>query len=231
MSILTELVAWFLDPANWQGSTGVPARVAEHVLYSVIAIIVSIAVALPIGIFIGHTGRGGAVVINVLNSARAVPTFGIILLTVLVAGIGLLPVVVALVALASPPIVTNTYAGIRSVDPKIREAAEGMGMVGWQVIRRVEIPVALPIIMAGIRTSAVQIVATATFAAIVGLGGLGRYIIDGLAQQDLTQVLAGAILVAALSLLTEFALSLLQSAVVSDGLQAQSTEAASETKA
>jgi len=231
MSILTELVAWFLDPANWQGSTGVPARVAEHVLYSVIAIIVSIAVALPIGIFIGHTGRGGAVVINVLNSARAVPTFGIILLTVLVAGIGLLPVVVALVALASPPIVTNTYAGIRSVDPKIREAAEGMGMVGWQVIRRVEIPVALPIIMAGIRTSAVQIVATATFAAIVGLGGLGRYIIDGLAQQDLTQVLAGAILVAALSLLTEFALSLLQSAVVSDGLQAQSTVAASETKA
>jgi len=231
MSILTELVAWFLDPANWQGSTGVPARVAEHVLYSVIAIIVSIAVALPIGIFIGHTGRGGAVVINVLNSARAVPTFGIILLTVLVAGIGLLPVVVALVALASPPIVTNTYAGIRSVDPKIREAAEGMGMVGWQVIRRVEIPVALPIIMAGIRTSAVQIVATATFAAIVGLGGLGRYIIDGLAQQDLTQVLAGAILVATLSLLTEFALSLLQSAVVSDGLQAQSTEAASETKA
>jgi len=231
MSILTELVAWFLDPANWQGSTGVPARVAEHVLYSVIAIIVSIAVALPIGIFIGHTGRGVAVVINVLNSARAVPTFGIILLTVLVAGIGLLPVVVALVALASPPIVTNTYAGIRSVDPKIREAAEGMGMVGWQVIRRVEIPVALPIIMAGIRTSAVQIVATATFAAIVGLGGLGRYIIDGLAQQDLTQVLAGAILVAALSLLTEFALSLLQSAVVSDGLQAQSTEAASETKA
>lgn len=231
MSILTDLIAWFLDPVNWQGSAGVPARVLEHVWYSLIAIIVSIAVALPIGIFIGHTGRGGAVVINVLNSARAVPTFGIILLTVLVAGIGILPVIVALVALASPPIVTNTYAGIRSVDPKIREAAEGMGMVGWQVIRRVEIPVALPIIMAGIRTSAVQIVATATFAAIVGLGGLGRYIIDGLAQQDLTQVLAGAILVAALSLLTEFSLSRLQGAVVSDGLQAQSKDAAIETKA
>lgn len=231
MSILTDLIAWFLDPVNWQGSAGVPARVLEHVWYSLIAIIVSIAVALPIGIFIGHTGRGGAVVINVLNSARAVPTFGIILLTVLVAGIGILPVIVALVALASPPIVTNTYAGIRSVDPKIREAAEGMGMVGWQVIRRVEIPVALPIIMAGIRTSAVQIVATATFAAIVGLGGLGRYIIDGLAQQDLTQVLAGAILVAALSLLTEFSLSRLQGAVVSDGLQAQSKEAVIETKA
>lgn len=231
MSILTDLVAWFLDPANWQGPSGVPARILEHVWYSLIAIVVSIAVALPIGIFIGHTGRGGAVVINVLNSARAVPTFGIILLTVLVAGIGLLPVVVALVALASPPIVTNTYAGIRSVDPKIREAAEGMGMVGWQVIRRVEIPVALPIIMAGIRTSAVQIVATATFAAIVGLGGLGRYIIDGLAQQDLTQVLAGAILVAALSLLTEFSLSRLQSTVVSDGLQAQNKEAATGQKA
>ncbi len=230
MGLVTDLIAWFLDPVNWQGSAGVPMRILEHVWYSVIAIVVSIAVALPIGIFIGHTGRGGAVVINVLNSARAVPTFGIILLTVLVAGIGILPVIVALVALASPPIVTNTYAGIRSVDPKIREAAEGMGMVGWQVIRRVEIPVALPIIMAGIRTSAVQIVATATFAAIVGLGGLGRYIIDGLAQQDLTQVLAGAILVAALSLLTEFSLSLLQSAVVSDGLQAQSKEAAIKTK-
>lgn len=231
MSILTDLIAWFLDPVNWQGSTGVPVRVLEHVWYSIIAIAVSIAVALPIGIFIGHTGRGGAVVINVLNSARAVPTFGIILLTVLVAGIGILPVIVALVALASPPIVTNTYAGIRSVDPKMREAAEGMGMVGWQVIRRVEIPVALPIIMAGIRTSAVQIVATATFAAIVGLGGLGRFIIDGLAQQDLTQVLAGAILVAALSLLTEFSLSRLQGAVVSDGLRLQSREAAVKTKA
>ncbi len=231
MSILTDLIAWFLDPVNWQGSTGVPVRVLEHVWYSIIAIVVSIALALPIGIFIGHTGRGGAVVINVLNSARAVPTFGIILLTVLVAGIGILPVIVALVALASPPIVTNTYAGIRSVDPKMREAAEGMGMVGWQVIRRVEIPVALPIIMAGIRTSAVQIVATATFAAIVGLGGLGRYIIDGLAQQDLTQVLAGAILVAALSLLTEFSLSRLQGAVVSDGLRLQSREAAVKTKA
>ncbi|MGH3087894.1 MAG: ABC transporter permease [Rubrobacteraceae bacterium] len=231
MGIITDLVAWFLDPVNWQGSAGVPTRILEHVWYSLIAIFVSIVVALPIGIFIGHTGRGGAVVINVLNSARAVPTFGIILLTVLVAGIGILPVIVALVALASPPIVTNTYAGIRSVDPKIREAAEGMGMVGWQVIRRVEIPVALPIIMAGIRTSAVQIVATATFAAIVGLGGLGRYIIDGLAQQDLTQVLAGAILVAALSLLTEFSLSRLQSGVVSDGLQAQSKEAAIKTKA
>lgn len=231
MSVFTDLVAWFLDPANWQGSAGVPARILEHVWYSLIAIVVSITVALPIGIFIGHTGRGGAVVINVLNSARAVPTFGIILLTVLVAGIGLLPVVVALVALASPPIVTNTYAGVRSVDPKIREAAEGMGMVGWQVIRRVEIPVALPIIMAGVRTSAVQIVATATFAAIVGLGGLGRYIIDGLAQQDLTQVLAGAILVAALSLLTEFSLSRLQSTLVSDGLQTQNKEAVTGKKA
>jgi osmoprotectant transport system permease protein len=195
--------------------------VAEHVWYSAVAIFISIVIALPIGIFIGHTGRGGAIVINVMNSARAVPTFGIILLTVLVAGIGLLPVVVALVALASPPIVTNTYAGIRSVDPEIRDAAEGTGMRSWQVIRQVEIPVALPIIMAGIRTSSVQIVATATFAAIVGLGGLGRYIIDGLATQDLTQVVGGAILVAALSLLTELSLSRLQRTIVSDGLQAQ----------
>lgn len=226
-----NLVNWFLDPANWQGSAGIPTRLAEHVLYSVIAIFVSVIVALPLGIFIGHTGRGGTIVVNVLNSARAVPTFGVILIIVLLAGIGLLPVIVALVALGSPAIVTNTYTGIRSVDPAVRDAAEGMGMVGWQVIRRVELPLALPIIMAGIRTSAVQIVATATFAAIVGLGGLGRYIIDGLARQNLTEVLAGAILVAILSLLTELSLSRLQGAMVSDGLQEEGREDSTEIEA
>ena len=223
--VISNLVAWFADPVNWQGTAGVPTRVAEHVWYSVLAIVIAVAIAQPVGMFIGHTGRGGALAINLSNAARAVPTFGVILLAFLVAGIGLAPVLVALVVLAIPSMITNTYAGFRAVDRGVRESAEGMGMTGWQVVRRVEIPIARPLIMAGVRISAVQIVATATFAAVVSLGGLGRYIIDGLAQQDLTQVLAGAILVAALSLLTEFGLSRLQVALVSKGLQQESEEA------
>jgi osmoprotectant transport system permease protein len=230
VEVVISLVAWFADPFNWQGPNGIPTRVLEHIYYSVLAIILAVAIAQPVGIFIGHTGRGGAVAINFSNAARAVPTFGVILLTFLVAGIGLAPVLVALVVLAIPSMVTNTYAGFRAVDRDVRDSAEGMGMTGWQVIRRVEIPVAMPLIMAGIRISAVQIVATATFAAVVSLGGLGRYIIDGLAQRDLTEVLAGAVLVAALSLLTELGLSRLQRVVVSNGLQEESEEANMETR-
>jgi len=230
IEVVTNLVAWFADPINWQGPTGVPTRILEHIWYSVLAIVLAVAIAQPVGILIGHTGRGGALAINLSNAARAVPTFGVILLTFLVAGIGLVPVLVALVVLAVPSMITNTYAGFRAVDRDVRDSAEGMGMTGWQVVRRVEIPVAMPLIMAGVRISAVQIVATATFAAVVSLGGLGRYIIDGLAQQDLTQVLAGAILVAALSLLTELGLSRLQTAIVSDGLQEESQEASMEAK-
>jgi len=230
IEVITNLIEWFADPINWQGSSGVPARVLEHIWYSVLATVIAVAIAQPVGVLIGHTGRGGVLAINLSNAARAVPTFGVILLTFLVAGIGLIPVLVALVVLAVPSMITNTYAGFRAVDRDVRDSAEGMGMTNWQVIWRVEIPVAMPLIMAGIRIAAVQIVATATFAAVVSLGGLGRYIIDGLAQRDLTQVLAGAILVAALSLLTELGLSRLQTAVVSNGLQAESEEASRETK-
>ena len=229
IEVITNLVAWFADPVNWQGTNGIPARVLEHIYYSVLAIVVAVAIAQPVGIFIGHTGRGGALAINLSNAARAVPTFGVILLVFLVAGLGLAPVLVALVVLAIPSMITNTYAGFRAVDRDVRDSAVGMGMTGWQVVRRVEIPVAMPLIMAGVRIAAVQIVATATFAAVVSLGGLGRYIIDGLAQQDLTQVLAGAILVAGLSLLTEFGLSRLQRLVVSKGLQEESEEVSMET--
>lgn len=230
MEVVTNLFAWFADPVNWQGLGGVPTRVLEHVWYSALATVLAVVIAQPVGIAIGHTGRGGALAINLSNAARAIPTFGVILLTFLVAGIGLVPVLVALVVLAIPSMVTNTYAGFRAVDREVRDSAVGMGMTGWQVIRRVEVPVAMPLIMAGIRISAVQIVATATFAAVVSLGGLGRYIIDGLAQRDLTEVLAGAILVAALSLLTELGLSRLQAIIVSDGLQAESQEASIEAK-
>lgn len=230
MGVLNELVAWFMDPINWQGSTGIPTRLLQHVWYSILALALAVAIAQPVGVLIGHTGRGGALAINLSNAVRAVPTFGVILLTFMVAGIGLAPVLVALVVLAIPSMVTNTYVGIRSIDRDVRDSAEGMGMTGWQVVRRVEIPVAMPLIMAGIRISAVQIVATATFAAVVSLGGLGRYIIDGLAQRDLAEVLAGAILVAVLSLLTELVFSRLQTALVSNGLQGEKEGTAREAQ-
>jgi osmoprotectant transport system permease protein len=218
MSVLRGVLEWFADPANWQGADGVPVRSLQHIWYSFAATVGAIAIALPVGLALGHTGRGGQLAINISNLGRAIPSFGIIILVVIVAGLGFTPVFITLVALALPPIVTNSYVGIRAVDPEIREAAEGMGMTGWQVLRRVELPVALPLVMAGIRTSAVQVVATATLAAFIGLGGLGRYIFDGFSQRNTPEVVAGALLVAALSLLTEFALEALQRAVVSQGV-------------
>ncbi|HEX3202418.1 MAG TPA: ABC transporter permease, partial [Actinomycetes bacterium] len=154
----------------------------------------------------------------------------IIILVFILAGFGIVPVLVALTALAVPPIVTNSYVGVRSVDPEVREAAEGMGMRGRQVLWRVELPVAMPLIMAGIRTSTVQVVATATLAAYVGLGGLGRYLIDGFSQRDLPQVVGGAILVAVLALLIELALGRLQTLVVSRGLAERGADAAVRAK-
>ena len=230
MNVLNEVIAWLTDPAQWSGPDGIPVRTLQHAYYAVLATTLAAAVALPIGIFIGHTGRGALVAVNLTNLGRALPTFGIIILVFTLAGYGFIPVLVALTALAVPPIVTNSYAGIRSVDREIREAAEGMGMRGRQVLWQVELPVAMPLIMAGIRTSAVQVVATATLAAFVGLGGLGRYLIDGLSQRDLPQVVGGAILVALLSLLTELVLGRVQALVVPRGLAGQSADAAVRAK-
>ena len=194
MNVVNDVIAWLTDPAQWSGTGGIPARTLQHLGYSLVATAIAAAIALPIGIFIGHTGRG------------------------------------ALTALAIPPMVTNSYIGVRSVDRDVREAAEGMGMRGRQVLWQVELPVAMPLIMAGVRTSTVQVVATATLAAFVGLGGLGRYLIDGLAQRDLPQVVGGAILVALLSLATELMLGRVQSLVVSDGLAGRGADAAVRAK-
>ena len=230
MTVINEVVTWLTDPAQWSGPDGIPVRTLQHLYYSLLATAIAAAIALPIGVFIGHTGRGALFAVNLTNLGRAIPSLGIIILMFTLVGFGLVPVLVALIALAVPPIVTNSYIGVRSVDRDVREAAEGMGMRARQVLWRVELPVAMPLIMAGIRTSAVQVVATATLAAFVGLGGLGRYLIDGLAQRDLPQVVGGAILVAVLSLLTELVLGRVQTLVVSDGLAGRGAEAAVRAK-
>ena len=230
MNVVNEVIAWLTDPAQWSGPEGIPVRTLQHLGYSLLATAIAAAIALPIGVLIGHTGRGAVFAVNLTNLGRAIPTLGIIILVFILAGFGIVPVLVALTALAVPPIVTNSYVGVRSVDPEVREAAEGMGMRGRQVLWKVELPVAMPLIMAGVRTSTVQVVATATLAAFVGLGGLGRYLIDGLSQRDLPQVVGGAILVAVLSLLTELALGRLQTLVVSRGLAERGADAAVRAK-
>ncbi len=230
MNVVNEVIAWLTDPAHWSGPEGIPVRTLQHLWYSLLATAVAAAIALPIGVLIGHTGRGAVFAVNLTNLGRAIPTLGILILVFTLAGFGIIPVLVALTALAVPPIVTNSYIGVRSVDREVREAAEGMGMRGRQVLWKVELPVAMPLIMAGIRTSTVQVVATATLAAFVGLGGLGRYLIDGLSQRDLPQVVGGAILVAVLSLLTELALGRVQALVVSPGLAERGADAAVRAK-
>jgi osmoprotectant transport system permease protein len=185
---------------------------------SAAVMIAALVVALPPSLLLGHLRRFGALAVNVSNIGRAIPSFAVLVFAAQVLGIGAQPAFIALFALAIPPLVTNTYVGMAGVDAEIRESARGMGMTGWQSLVRIEVPVALPVLLAGVRTAAVQVVATASLAALVAWGGLGRYIVDGLAQRDFVQVFAGALLVALLSILTELTLALLQRAVVSAGL-------------
>lgn len=217
--VLVMLLDWFTDAATWQGTDGIPNRALEHVYYTLVSMAVGMAIALPLGIGLGHAGRGGLLAINVSNIGRAVPEFGVVILVFLIAGYGDIPILVALVALAIPPMVTNGYVGMRAVGPEIRQAARGMGMTGWQVLWQVELPIALPVVMAGIRTAAVQVISTATLAAYVGLGGLGRYLIDGLATNRHTQVVGGAIVVAVLAIAIEAVLARIQRTIVSEGLR------------
>jgi osmoprotectant transport system permease protein len=212
------LGSWLTAPAHWQGGTGVPVRVAEHLEYTGITMLIAMVIAIPIGVLVGHTGRGGFLVVGIANGLRALPTLGLLTIVVLAAGLGLAPPILALTVLAVPPLLAGTYAGIRAVDAAVVDAAKGVGMRGWQVILRVEIPNALPLIFGGIRSAALQVIATATIAAYVGLGGLGRYVIDGLSSEDYTQALAGALLVAVLAIVIDLVLVAVARIVVSPGL-------------
>ena len=219
MDFLSRVAAWFADPANWTGSGGIPTRLVEHLQISGESVAIAGVIALPIGIALGHYGRFGALALNVSNVGRALPSFGILVIAFQVFGLGDLPVILALTALAIPPMVTNSYVAMREVDPDIKEAARGMGYRELTQVVRVELPLAVPLVMAGIRTSAVQVVATATLAAIIAGGGLGRYIIDGYGQQMYSEVFAGALLVALLALATEFSLAGLERVLVPRGIR------------
>ena len=214
------ILSFLFDPENWSGSTGIPDRLVEHLGYTVLTLVIALAIAIPVGAWIGHTGRGGFVVVGLANGLRALPTLGLLVLIVGATGLGLLGPIAALVILAVPPILAGTYAGVRNVDAAVVDAARGMGMRGREVLFGVELPNALPLIIGGVRSAVLQVVSTATIAAYVALGGLGRFIIDGLAVRDFPQMVAGSVLVALLAIAADLLLAGLQRLLVSPGLRA-----------
>src|SRR5262252_7780421 len=226
MSVLAQVVQWFTNPAHWTGPDGIPTRLLQHVQLSAESVLIGAVIALPVGIALGHYGRFGTAAMNISNVGRAIPSFALLVLSFQVFGLGDLPIIISLTALAIPPMVTNSYVAMRGVDPDIKEAARGMGYRELAQVLRVELPLAVPLLMAGIRTSAVQVVATATLAALIAGGGFGRYIIDGLAQFDYTKMVAGAILVALLALATEFGLAGVERLLVPRGIRLLSSPAA-----
>jgi osmoprotectant transport system permease protein len=213
------VVAWFLDPASWSGTGGIPNRLLEHVVLSGLAVLIGAAIAVPIGLLIGHTGRAATVTIAVGNVGRAIPSYAMLVVFVPLLGIGFPNALAALVLLAMPPILVNTYAGMRGVDRDVIEAGRGMGMRETQLLRTVELPLAMPTILAGVRVAAVAVVATATLAALVGGGGLGRFILDGFALRDTPQLVGGAILVALLAVAAERLFVLLERRSASPGVR------------
>lgn len=221
-----NITGWFTDPANWTGSGGIPAQIGYHLLYSAVALFIAMAIAVPLGIVIGYTGRGEAVVAGFANALRALPSLGLLVLLFLIIApvavgklVYILPTVIVLVLLAVPPILTGTYAGIQNADPDAVGAARGMGFTKRQILMRVQLPCALPLMVSGVRASTLQIVSTATIAAYLGLQGLGRFILDGRAQANFAEMAGGAILVAILAIVLEFTFAWLGRIIVSPGLR------------
>lgn len=216
---------WFFTLSHWYGDDGILPLLAQHIGYSAVALAIAIAIAFPVGCYTGHTGKGEALLIGTTNALRSLPSFGlIILLVILMAGYFesdmafILPCIIVLVVLALPPIALGVHAGIRSVDPSVHDAAKGIGLTPFLVLTQVELPCATPLILSGIRSATLQIISTATIAAYVSLGGLGRLIIDGRAANDFAQMTAGAVLVAILALLVDVFFSLSVKYLVSHGI-------------
>ena len=208
IEFLGEVVAWFTDPANWQGIDGIPNRLWEHLQMTALSTATAAILAIPTAVVLAHKRVGGVLVVAAVNIGRAVPSFAIVAISLPISirlglGLGFWPTFLALLFLAVPPMFSNTYAGIAGVDPALVEAARGMGLTENQTMGKIEIPVAMPVILAGARIATVQVIATATLGALVAWGGLGRYIIDGFATQDIPEVFAGGLLVALMAVVAE----------------------------
>lgn len=221
--MIRQIWEWF--GTSWDGNDGILARLVEHLLYSGVVVALACLVGIPLGVWVGHTGKGRWLV-SLANAARAVPTLGLLFALALWLGPRIegslafvAPSVIALVLLAIPPVVAGSYAGVEAIDPAVRDAARAMGMGPGTLVRQVEVPVALPLLLSGLRSAVLQVVATATIAAYIGLGGLGRFLIDGLASADYAQTAGGALLVSLLALVLDLVLAVVQRIVVSPGLR------------
>jgi osmoprotectant transport system permease protein len=226
MTLLLDTARWLADGAHYQGSDAVQVRVLEHLALSGLAVLIGVAIALPIGLVLGHTGRLGFLAVNVANLGRALPSLALLAFALPLAfalglGLGFWPTLFSLIPLALPPILTNAWSGVRAVDRDVIAAARGMGLSEAQILRRIEVPLALPLILAGMRTAAVNVVATATLGALVAGGGLGRYIVDGLGLREYDRLFAGALLVAALAIAVEVIFATLERRATSPGLRAE----------
>jgi len=226
VDVFAATIGWLLDAGHWQGSDGIPVRLVEHLAIAIPSVLAAALVALPAGAWTGHTGRGAAVAINLANLGRAVPSYAVLAIVLPVSlrlspdlGLSVIPTFTAMTLLAIPPILVSTYAGIRGVDRELVEAARGVGMRERQILRQVELPLALSVIAGGLRTASVQVVATATLGAVVAYGGLGRYIIDGIARNEADRMLAGVILVAALAVAVEVAFEIAERILVPRGVR------------
>jgi osmoprotectant transport system permease protein len=217
MTIVSLTAAWLTDPAHWSGPNGIPVRFGEHLVFSTIAMLIALAVALPAGLYVGHTRRGVGLAVGLAGIGRAVPSLALIGLVLPVTqmvdpnyGFTVYPTVLAMVLLAIPPILVNAYAGVEQVDAELVGAARGMGLTERQILRRIEVPLSLPVLLGGVRSASVQVIATTTLGAIFAMGGLGRYIVDGIAQRNDGMLFGGVVLVAAMALASEGVLGGLQ---------------------
>jgi osmoprotectant transport system permease protein len=225
MTVWEEVQAFLSDPATWSGPDSIPVRLGQHIWISIAAVIIAGLFVLPLAVWLGHIHRGSGFASTVVNIGRALPSFGILAISFLVlvqigAGVGEpWAVLVALIALAAPPLFTNTVTGVQSVEAATVEAAKGMGLTGGEVLSRVELPLSMPLVMEGIRVATVQVIATATLGALVAWGGLGRYIVDGFARQDMGRLIVGAVLVGLLAIVAELGLGALQRASAPGGIR------------
>jgi osmoprotectant transport system permease protein len=221
-NVFSDTFAWLADPLHWAGSTGIPARLGEHLQYTGLVMLIATAIAVPVGLYVGHTGRGRVAIVALAGALRALPTLGLLTLFVLVAGIGLMPPIWALVILTVPPLLAGTYAGISSVDRNVVDAARAMGMTGLQVLFRAELPNALTVMFGGFRTGVLQVIATVSVVAYINLSGLGRYLFDGLVLSDFPQMLGGSLLIAGLAIVVDLVLALIQRLFLTSGASKQS---------
>lgn len=219
MNLFGNGIAWLVDPAHYGGIDGIDTRVGEHIYISVLVLVIAAVIAIPVGFVIGHTGRGRAVV-AVSGGVRALPTLGLMILIALNVGVGLEAPVIAFVVLAIPSILAGAYSGFEAVDRRTIDAARAVGMTEWQIVRKVEIPLGLPLLMGGLRAASLQVIATATLADYVGAGGLGHFIFLGLQTSDYPQMLAGSFAVILLALASEILFSVLERLVVPAGVRA-----------